>query len=95
MPNFDKFIKIMEIMNAGFEVKTQKGFIFKLAECKGDSFVLVQKVGDDHWIVPEMNLDVIVFNLCDKHCGVSEEELNNLIANSALTKINRRRICNM
>lgn len=28
MPNFDKFIKIMEIMNAGFEVKTQKGFYF-------------------------------------------------------------------
>ena len=95
MPNFDKCIKIREIMNAGFEVKTQKGFIFRLAECKGDSFSFIQKVGDNYWINPDMNLDVIVFNLCDKHCGVSEEELNNLIANFSLTKINKKRICNM
>lgn len=77
------------------KLKLKKVFIFRLAECKGDSFSLIQKVGDNYWICPDMNLDVIIFNLCDKHCGISDEELNNLIANYSLSKINKKRICNM
>lgn len=96
LPNFDKFIKIMEVMNAGYEIKTQTGNIFRLAECEDNAFGLVQKVGDNYWIGTDMPLEGIVRNLCDESKGVSNEELKTLIANMSLSGINKekRRLCN-
>ena len=84
MPNFDKFIKILKILNAGIFLTTQNRFKVVLVQTQNNSFDLCcisscynseTKETTEKVIRIEQNFQNTVSFLCDEKDGISEEEL--------------------
>ena len=84
MPNFDKFIKILKVLNAGIFLTTQNKFKVVLVQTQNNSFDLCcisscynseTKETTEKVIRIEQNFQNTVSFLCDEKDGISEEEL--------------------